>query len=402
MGEFGRAVHRAARWLEIALPSGLAPRSVVAVLSTASPIVFHAVVVALMRLDLVPALISPILTVPTATQSLLAAMDCTTVLVSGRVPIIAASLKALEAAQYRVATVEMPSVAELYPRLGREHASDPFEPLAPSAPVSEADIDTRPAIMFHTTGSSTGSPKPVTHSWRSTFVYCSGNAFGDLDMCGLVLGAMAVPPSHVLNTFASLGFAFQAGGATALFDPSSPPVAPPEMPAAILKVASVCDWILGPPVMWERFCSVPPALERLAHLKAIIYAGGPLSDRAFDVYEGRGIPVKTFFGATERASERCFGPADLRSLPAQRDVSRHGRALLLDGHLADRAHDLRSRRRRPLRDGRPEQRRLLARDPDGRRVPHERSLRQACDQGPLALRRPRGRPHCALASSRLG
>lgn len=152
MREFGRAVHRAARWLDGALPTGLAPGTVVAILSTVSPLVYHAVVVALVRLDLVPALGSPILAVPTATQRLLEAYSCTTVLVSAPVPVIAASLAALDAAGHTVRKAEMPTVGALYPRLGRETASDPFDPLRrsrrstrpPSTSVRPSTV-TRPA-----------------------------------------------------------------------------------------------------------------------------------------------------------------------------------------------------------------------------------------------------------------
>lgn len=98
------------------------------------------------------------------------------------------------------------------------------------------------------------------------------------------------------------------GMENAVFPPVSPPIWP--TPENVYKgtVASGTTYVYCVPSHIERWAAMPEAHENLAKLKAIVYAGAPLSPEVGDLLAAKGVNLRVYFGSTETGGMCLFLP----------------------------------------------------------------------------------------------
>ncbi|KAJ3994744.1 putative aminoadipate reductase [Lentinula boryana] len=300
--EFVRATHRGAHLIrsDRAGTDG----AVIAILALVDSLVYQTLVASIMQAGLIPLLISPRVT-PAAVINLLQKAGCHRILsTQSTLKELLQGVKAelaLPGQAYDVKIEEVPSIQELYPKLGMEKDQDPFEEYpAPLSYPKEGEI----AIYLHSSGS-TGLPKAIGIS-HSTLI----NGWAGMPLPRLLhshnvrLGVMPLPPFHAFAFLTQFIYPIFASISIALYPPTvTEPGALPVMPTPknilphLRPTKSNCIMIV--PAMLQAWSQDEEDVEILKEMKAVIFAGGPLAPSTGDYLVSRGVHLRSLYGGTE-------------------------------------------------------------------------------------------------------
>ncbi|EGO23306.1 putative non-ribosomal peptide synthetase [Serpula lacrymans var. lacrymans S7.9] len=179
----------------------------------------------------------------------------------------------------------IPTLAQVFPNLGKEKSHYPFEPY-PEAAITPA-LDAV-FLYLHSSGS-TGYPKPIPLTNR----------------CQLHWLQQPLPPFHSLGNCMQLYTPLISVITVALYAPTSfhDPTAPPVIPTSenildnLRKTGANC--IIVVPSFLEQWAWDEKAVETLKNMSLVLYGGGPLSSKVGDALCAAGVSLAVQYGTTE-------------------------------------------------------------------------------------------------------
>ncbi|OCH89652.1 acetyl-CoA synthetase-like protein [Obba rivulosa] len=161
-------------------------------------------------------------------------------------------------------------------------------------------------LILHSSGS-TAFPKPITLKGHNFLQWGTAAYYGELDICGLVIGSQSPPMFHAMGA-ANLMWPVCVGVVVAFFKPCSPPVIP--TPEVLLDsvIATNCGLVYCVPSFVEAWARDPANLPVLKSQKAIAYGGAPLEKATGDMLRAEGVKLLPFYGLTETGGVSMFVP----------------------------------------------------------------------------------------------
>ncbi|KIJ62360.1 hypothetical protein HYDPIDRAFT_114897 [Hydnomerulius pinastri MD-312] len=297
--EFGRAAHRLAHALR---PARQGPEGqVVMLIANTDTLLHHAVVVGMSIAGLVPFLVSP-RNSPAAVADMMKKTNCSRIVTlhHAHQRLVDGILQETPHAQLTVD--ELPTLAFAFPHLGHEVESHPFVPYPP--PTSRPDVN-KPAIYIHSSGS-TGFPKPIPHTYKGQIHWLTQPGVTDLrHKSPYHLGAMSLPPFHVLGVVMQLYVPFSGVITAAIYPPRSfaDPRVAPVIPTGdnILEALQETNSsvLVSVPAFLEEYGNSEKAIEELKKLDLVLFGGGPLPTKIGDKLCAAGVHVGSGYGGTE-------------------------------------------------------------------------------------------------------
>ncbi|KAL0961449.1 hypothetical protein HGRIS_006394 [Hohenbuehelia grisea] len=298
--EFARAIDRMAGFLS---PSGAGPeREVVAIIAQADVVVYHAVVLGLMKAGCIPFLISPTnspagllnLLERSNSHKLLVTGDCRDTLGHGLLREIAEKSPDLA-----MKLVDFPSLSDAFPFLARETQRDAFEPYSASTSSSRpSKFDV--ALYLHSSGS-TGLPKaiPIPHATLLNWA-----AFSQIhEVRTSMVAAFTMPPFGVAGVGRQILLPLFAGIPVFVF--------PPTQSASSLSKALTAENVMEHmrrnrlpkltvfPAFLHTWAADKDAVAFLRSLDYIAYGGGPLLPSVGKALVEQGVNLRMSYGSTE-------------------------------------------------------------------------------------------------------
>ncbi|KAJ3842699.1 putative aminoadipate reductase [Lentinula raphanica] len=301
--EFIRAIARGSRLIR-ADHTGT-DGTVVAVLAQLDTLVYQTLVAAIIQAGFIPLLISPRVT-PAAVINLMKKTGCHRILsTQSTVKELLERVKSELAsssdhATYDVQVEEIPGLQDLYPKLGMEKETDPFEEYAVSSYPKEEDI----AIYLHSSGS-TGLPKAVGLSHTTLIKGWAGTPIPALLRShNIRIGAMPLPPFHAFAFMVQFIYPIFCSISVALYpptvtEPGALPIlyTPKNVLPHVKPTKSNCLMIV--PAMLQAWAEDEEDVQILTQMKAVVFAGGPLSPSTGDYLVSRGVHLRSLYGGTE-------------------------------------------------------------------------------------------------------
>ncbi|KIK65753.1 hypothetical protein GYMLUDRAFT_240230 [Collybiopsis luxurians FD-317 M1] len=300
MLEYIRAAHRVGK----AVRGYSQPGDVVAIVANVDTLLYSALVTGIIKAGLVPFPISPRnsptallhLIRKTSTHRLLA----TQVTLRGVVDGLRAEIEMADPS-YALSIEEVPSLQEMFPRLGKETAKDPFSPLT----LSFSPKDSDKGIYLHSSGS-TGFPKPIlfTHQIikdNASLIFVSKLR----ELCSNpVIGSLGLPTFHMMGFCYHVLSPLYGPLTTAILPPivTKPSAVPiPVTPETILNAAKVIQptCMMAVPTFLHSWAQSDDAMEFLRTVRLLMYGGGPISPSVAETLIDRGITVFSGYGGTE-------------------------------------------------------------------------------------------------------
>ncbi|KIK81855.1 hypothetical protein PAXRUDRAFT_806336 [Paxillus rubicundulus Ve08.2h10] len=262
----------------------------VGILAVADSITYLTHLFGVMRAGFTPFPISP-RNSPTATSHLLTQTGTKFLYVSrDRATCdIVSSLLAVHTSDLRI--IDMPTFHDLYNEIDHSPLNHDMLP-----PMITPDM-LSPCLVLHSSGT-TAFPKPITYSHEDLLQFARLPSTGEMSIPGQVHAMHAVPMFHAMG-MTSMSRAAVAAMVIAVFEPRIPPMMP--SPVELLKGISREECTILPcvPSFLEGWSSDSHAVEILKSLKAVIFAGGPLSHAVGDYLTSQGIQLYTVYGGTE-------------------------------------------------------------------------------------------------------
>ncbi|KIK67018.1 hypothetical protein GYMLUDRAFT_37049 [Collybiopsis luxurians FD-317 M1] len=301
--EYIRACHRVAHLVR---PKRAGPdRAVVAVVALSDNLVYQSINVGIMQAGLIPFLISPRLT-PAAVINLLKASGAhrllTTESTLGELVRGIQEELASEDPAFELSVEEAPTLDQLYPKLGNEKATDPFDPYYPWKPNYPSPQET--ALYLHSSGS-TGFPKaiPLSH-------FMLDHSFANVLSpyynyhCQLRMAGMSAPPFHLLGIYTQFLTPLYAAITVGLYPPTvTRPDATPLMATPATTVThsrrTRCNAIVAVPAMLQVWSQNSSGIDFLRDFESVTFAGGPLAPATGDYLVSCGVRLRAVYGATE-------------------------------------------------------------------------------------------------------
>ncbi|KAK0199436.1 NRPS-like enzyme [Desarmillaria ectypa] len=276
---------------------------VVGILANTDSITYFTVLVGLMRLGKIPFPISPRNSVA-AIVHLMKSTSSKYLVVSGD-----ATLQKLAdtiCCHFResdkdIITISMPRFADLLPSEPRSH-----QPLAPIRPEWS-----QTAVILHSSGT-TRFPSPIYTTQKILLQNVTRPHYGEVDLCGEVVGAQAVPMYHTMG-FTSILLSVGTGAIIACFPPTEPPIIPTPERLLSSVISTQSTIVFSVPAFLENWARDSRAIEALKSTTAITFAGGPLEKTAGDTLAANGIFIVSVFGLTESAVSMVLP----KSIPAE-------------------------------------------------------------------------------------
>ncbi|KAJ7141641.1 hypothetical protein C8R46DRAFT_968667 [Mycena filopes] len=307
--EFARATHRVARALRPNPESDSSAdlNRVVAIVALADTLLFHALVVGLITANLIPFSISPSLS-PTAIVHLLHKSACHRLITTRHTlePLMLGIEEELRLndPEYRLSIEAIPSLLDVYPQLGGETAANSFEPYPAAA--ENPDLDDI-CMYLHSSGTTTGIPKPIGHTHRTIIQFAQFALVTDIrkyvspPYCA---GAMGQPPYAFSGMACQLLGPLYGGVPVTLYPPTvtSPellPISP--TPDNMIDCArkTNCKAILTLPVALVAWFKSPETLEFLRSLNLVLFGGGSLPSPVGNALVKAGVNIRPIYAGTE-------------------------------------------------------------------------------------------------------
>ncbi|KAF5389352.1 hypothetical protein D9757_004361 [Collybiopsis confluens] len=301
--EYVRACHRVAH---IIRPQRAGPdRAVIALVALSDNLVYQSINVGIMQAGLVPFLISPRLT-PPAVINLLKVSGAhrllTTESTLGDLVLGIKEQLATEDPAFELSIEEAPTLNQLYPKLGHEKGTHPFEPYYPWKPNYPSPKEI--AVYLHSSGS-TGFPKaiPLSH-------FMLDNSFANVLRpyynyhCELRMAGMSAPPFHLLGIYTQFITPLYGAISVALYPPTvTQPGNTPLMATPATTVThserTRCNAIVAVPAMLQVWSQNSSGIDFLRAFETVTFAGGPLAPATGDYLVSCGVRLRTVYGATE-------------------------------------------------------------------------------------------------------
>ncbi|KAF8174554.1 putative aminoadipate reductase [Pholiota molesta] len=167
---------------------------------------------------------------------------------------------------FELEVLEMPPVLEIYPKLGKETAQDPF--MAYPKPAVRPDVDD--AVLYLHSSGSTGFPKSIKETYKILAQWASFPPMPE--MSGWTIGGMHLPPFHTLGVISCIIHSMYALSPVVLY----PPVA--------LTPAQLPD---------------KESVDFLATLKIVGFSGGSVPTKLGNFMTTQGVVLAPIYGATE-------------------------------------------------------------------------------------------------------
>ncbi|KAG8877545.1 hypothetical protein FRB98_006665 [Tulasnella sp. 332] len=293
------------------IPIGPKDRRVIAIFATLDPLSYIVLVQAIILLGHTAFPISTRNSVA-AVAHLLQEAKAERLIVAGGEPIrkvvhdvtLQISEQAIKPTSLKV--INAPTFGSIFPKHGPHQDSEGSRPVK---------IQTRRpgmsevALILHSSGS-TGFPKAVYFSHLRCVEWMRTPWYGELDVCGTLLGVPSLPPFHAMGMFALFFSAFGSGTVASVFDPTGSPTSPsPEAVLSALKATKV-DWTLMVPSFLEAWSDDEEAIAYLSTLDYVMYSGGPLSKKTEEILISHGVKPVVLYAATEFGCPHVYGPHD--------------------------------------------------------------------------------------------
>ncbi|KAK0497789.1 hypothetical protein EDD18DRAFT_1159316 [Armillaria luteobubalina] len=192
----------------------------------------------------------------------------------------------------------MPSFESLY----SESASEPSD-LLPSIENSNCEAQ---ALIMHSSGS-TAFPKPIPFTYKIMMQSGLLPYFGEVNICGDVLSAHAVPMFHLMGAV-QIAWTAYTGVIMTVFRPGWPPIIPTPDRVFSGAIATKCNLMFCVPAFLENWEKDPQRVEKLSKFKTIVFAGGPLQPTVGDRLTQQGVCLVPLYGQTETATVTLFLP----------------------------------------------------------------------------------------------
>ncbi|KAF9059347.1 putative nonribosomal peptide synthetase [Rhodocollybia butyracea] len=301
--EYIRACHRVAHFVR---PHRTGPdRAVVAVVALADNLIYDSISVGIIHAGLVPLLISPRLT-PAAVVNLLRVSGAHRLLTTGTTlyELIHGITEKLASADpaYILSIEEVPTISQLYPKLGNEKIADQFEAFYPWDSSYPTPQET--ALYLHSSGS-TGLPKciPLSH-WM---LYCGfSNVLGAYYRypTQLRVTGMMLPPFHLIGLYTQILCPLYASISVGLFPPSVtrpdalPIMATPDSTLTHSK-RTRSNAMVAVPSLLQAFSQTSTGVDFLRLFESVTFAGGPLAPATGDYLVSCGVRLRAVYGGTE-------------------------------------------------------------------------------------------------------
>lgn len=275
---------------------------VVGILANTDSITYFTVLVGIMRLGKIPFPISPRNSVA-AIIHLMKSTNSKYLVVSRDATLqkFADVVCRASAADERIVTISMPRFTDLYSSELRS-----YQPLPPVRPEWS-----QTAVILHSSGT-TRFPSPIYTTQMILLQNVTRPYYGEIDLCGEIVGAQAVPLYHTMG-YTSILLSVGTGAVIACF----PPVEPPTIPTADRFLSSMISTgstiVFSVPAFLENWSRNFRAIEALKSTTAITFAGGPLEKTAGDTLAANGILIVSVFGLTESAVSMVLP----KSIPAE-------------------------------------------------------------------------------------
>ncbi|ETW75335.1 hypothetical protein HETIRDRAFT_461285 [Heterobasidion irregulare TC 32-1] len=300
---FMRAAHRAARTFteyQMNMDHALSSSKKVpifAVLAAADSMTYVATMIGIIRAGYCAFLVSP-RNSPPAIAHLLSITQSDFLLTSADTVTQDIVHKAVDILQKNGGTIavrDIPRFEELF-----HDVAVSFEPLPQMQTPSMDDV----AIILHSSGS-TNFPKPIPLTHRALLEWGKGTWYGEVDLCGEVLGCQSLALFHAMGVITPF-WAAASGMTLAVFKPAIPVMIPNPHNFLESVVATRSNMVFCVPSYIEAWQKDPRAVSHLAKLKRLLWCGGPLSKDAGDALAANGVFVTPYYAATETGGMSCF------------------------------------------------------------------------------------------------
>ncbi|KAF7353828.1 Acetyl-CoA synthetase-like protein [Mycena venus] len=198
----------------------------------------------------------------------------------------------------------------------------PSDPAISLPPMRKVGLDA-PAVILHSSGS-TAFPKTIIFTHRilneSGLIPCNYFPlmpafpvfnieidYGQMNLCGHVLSAHAVPMFHLMGVIQLPWTAF-TGLTIAVFPPTSLPTIPTPDRVFDGAVATKSTLMFCVPAFLESWAREPHRLTVLQNFRTVIFAGGPLQPAVGDMLVQNGVHIAHVYGLTETSNVTLFLP----------------------------------------------------------------------------------------------
>lgn len=251
--EFAQATHRVAHYFR---PNREGPEgAVVALVLNVDALLYHAILIGLIRAGCVPFAMSPRNSAP-AIASMMEHTQCHRVISQPTFAELMADVRNALPHGHDMRVDEPPALTFIYPSLApfstdgpaRVPAPEPYPPTPVQPPLTSV------AFYLHSSGS-TGHPKPVPQTHEFVLQWCSFATVSHGRTHGIRWGAHALPPFHTIGIASQVLAPLAAGQPTSLFPPRAVENAPPMVPTPEVTIENAkktgCNAIFSVPVFLE-------------------------------------------------------------------------------------------------------------------------------------------------------
>ncbi|KAF7305562.1 PKS-PP domain-containing protein [Mycena chlorophos] len=206
---------------------------------------------------------------------------------------------------------ELPTLAQMYPLLGRETLEDPFIVYPRSGKVLLEDV----AIYLHSSGS-TGFPKPIPMSHRTCVSIAAQDAIVQLRTCAPRMSLGLLPSFHAMGFFTQFLAPLYSGVVACIHPPAAlttpteyrVPAAPTPGAVMLETKRSKANGIFVVPIFLVRWAQNPEDVAHLASMSFVSYSGGPLAESVGDFLVSKGVPLLSLYGGTEFGAANVYPP----------------------------------------------------------------------------------------------
>lgn len=253
--EFAQATHRAAHHFR---PNREGPEgTVVALILNIDTLLYHAILVGLIRAGCVPFAMSPRNSAP-AIASMMEHTQCHRVISQPAFAELMSNVRDALSRGHEMRVDDPPAFTSIYPSLAPSSTNGPAS--EPYPPPPEQPPFTSVAFYLHSSGS-TGHPKPVPQTHEFVLRWCSCSTVSHSRTHGVRWGVHALPPFHTMGIASQLLAPLVAGHPSSLFPPSAVQASPPVIPTPDATIDNArktgCNAIFSVPTFLEVRAGTP-------------------------------------------------------------------------------------------------------------------------------------------------